>query len=195
MAIRGLYGLRKNGQDKLTYNHFDSEPDCLGRKILKLCCDSSADDLDKLYDLIELVGADKPTEKQINICKKNGYANFDIGSHKEDDWYCLLFNLQGNIDALSKAIYRNQYVFMTDSHKFILNSLFCEHAYIINLDTKSLEYYVGFMEEPQKGNRYGEIPNEEGYYPCKLIMNIPLNSIKYKSIDKYIDEMNKRTEE
>ena len=48
MATRGLYGLRKNGQDKLTYNHFDSYPDCLGRKILKLCCDSSVDDLDKL---------------------------------------------------------------------------------------------------------------------------------------------------
>ncbi len=32
MSTRGLYGFRKNEQDKTTYNHSDSYPDWLGRK-------------------------------------------------------------------------------------------------------------------------------------------------------------------
>ena len=35
MGTRGLWGFRKDGKDKLTYNHFDSYPDCLGHTIVE----------------------------------------------------------------------------------------------------------------------------------------------------------------
>ena len=35
MGTRGLYGFRKNGIDKLTYNHLDSYPDWLGKKVVE----------------------------------------------------------------------------------------------------------------------------------------------------------------
>ena len=35
MGTRGLYGFRKNGVDKVTYNHYDSYPEYLGRNILE----------------------------------------------------------------------------------------------------------------------------------------------------------------
>ena len=35
MGTRGLYGFRKNGVDKVTYNHWDSYPDGLGKQILR----------------------------------------------------------------------------------------------------------------------------------------------------------------
>ena len=35
MGTRGLYGFRKNGVDKTTYNHFDSYPDGLGADVIE----------------------------------------------------------------------------------------------------------------------------------------------------------------
>ena len=60
-----------------------------------------------------------------------------------DDWYCLLRHAQGDLN-----VYKNGLRYMIDNHDFIKDSLFCEYAYIINLDTKRLEFYVGFQKTP-----------------------------------------------
>ena len=44
---------------------------------------------------------------------------------------------------------------MTNDISFIRNSLYCQYAYIVNLDEGVLECYVGFQKKPQKENRYG----------------------------------------
>ena len=191
MATRGLYGLRKNGQDKLTYNHFDSYPDCLGRKILEFCRDLSVKDLNKLYELIEMINEDiAPTNEQIKICKMNKYADFSVSNQSEADWYCLLRRLQGNFEALKIAVEEDKHIYMIDNHDFIKDSLFCEYGYIVNLDSESLEFWLGFQREPDETNRYGT-ELDDGYYPCKFILNIPFNSIDTDSIAKWVKKMNK----
>ena len=191
MSTRGLYGIRKNGKDKLTYNHADSYPDCLGRMMAKLCDDNTIVELTRLYDLIEMIDTDiPPTQEQIKICKDNGYAFFEVATGREDDWYCLLHNLQGNIYAFNKAIEKNQYLFMSDDSDFIKDSLWCEYAYIINLDTETLEFYKGFQKKPQNKNRYGSEQNRSGYYPCALCLDIPLSFIKKHGIELCVEQMN-----
>ena len=37
MGTRGILGFRKNGLDKLAYNHFDSYPEELGANVVKFC--------------------------------------------------------------------------------------------------------------------------------------------------------------
>lgn len=69
MGTRGLYGFHKNGIDKLTYNHLDSYPDSLGKKIVEFCKCAGRDGMNSLFDHIELVSEDaKPTQKQIEYC-------------------------------------------------------------------------------------------------------------------------------
>lgn len=69
MGTRGLYGFHKNGIDKLTYNHLDSYPDWLGKKIVEFCKCAGRDGMNSLFDHIELVSEDaKPTQKQIEYC-------------------------------------------------------------------------------------------------------------------------------
>lgn len=151
MSTRGLYGIRKKGVDKLTYNHYDSYPDGLGRDIVEFCKKNSIQDLNRLYDLIELIDKENPpTDKQREICKRSGYADFSVGFGSDNDWYCLLRNLQGNIEGLQKAIDNNQYIFMNDDSDFIKDSLFCEYAYIINLDDNVIEIYVGFQKNQKR---------------------------------------------
>lgn len=188
MGTRGSYGFRKNGVDKLTYNHFDSYPESLGKDVVEFCKNHSVEELNKLYDKIIMVKEnDTPTEEQMKYCIENGWSNFSVGTQTKEDWYCLLRNLQGNLEELSKA---KTQAYMTDNNNFIRDSLFCEYAYIINLDDEVLEFYEGFQKTPQLGNRYGTTLEDgyDGYYPCKLSLTVPLNEID--DIENIINMMN-----
>ena len=191
MSTRGLYGIRKNGVDKCTYNHSDSYPSWLGRKVLEFCANNTIENLEKFFNKIELVDeSSKPTEEQIKKCVEAGYYSGVVSTKSVDDWYCLLRNLQGNFDEYQDLIDNDEAktIFMTDCISFIKDSLFCEYAYIINLDDEVLEFYEGYQKEAQKGNRYGET-EEDGYYPCKLVFAISLDEIIEADIDSMVEQM------
>lgn len=197
MGTNGLYGIRKNGIDKCTYNHFDSYPDCLGKKIVEFC-NNNIENLEKFFDNIELVSENEcPTDKQIEFCKASGYADLSVSTQNVDDWYCLLRNMQGNFEAYQMCIDNDNKIYMTDDIDFIKNSLFCEYAYIINLDDNVLEYYMGFQHSPQENNRYGtekyDFVNrpEFEYYPCKLSLTFPLNELY--DVEQIVEAMNERS--
>ena len=136
MGTRGLFGFRKNGQDKLTYNHYDSDPSGLGMDVVNFCLSRSINELNVICDKIKLAEEEKA----------------DINSI---------------IECVSGSI-------MYDYKDFILNSLHCEFAYIINLDDNTLEFWLGGQKQPQRGNRYGGLKTESGYYPCKLLSAVSL---------------------
>lgn len=88
---------------------------------------------------------------------------------------------------------RKESCVLIDGIDFIKDSLFCEYAYIINLDDEVLEFWKGFQKTPQKGNRYGTESYKpyEGcsheYYPCKLSLTFPLKEID--DADKIVEMM------
>ena len=187
MGTRGLYGLRKDGIDKVTYNHWDSYPDVLGFNVSEFCANTSFENLVKIYNNIYLVNeGSTPTSEQRDWCVQCGLYNENVSTRSEEDWYCLLRNIQGDLERL-KELALNGKAYMIDNQSFIRDSLFCEYAYIINLDTKMLEFWTGFQKTPQEGNRYGRT-DAQGYYPCKLTLQIPLDEIK--SADDAVKLMN-----
>lgn len=68
-----------------------------------------------------------------------------------------------------------------DEHNFLIDSLFCEFAYLINLDSNKLEVYVGFNLNPNAPGRYAKntiYKNEEKvYYGVKLVEELDLNDL------------------
>lgn len=193
MSTRGLWGIRKNGADKLTYNHCDSYPSWLGVKIVLFISDLTETDLNKLFDSLELVEEDsKPTKEQKVLCKKFGLYNNIVGTRSDDDWYCLLREAQGNF-SLYEAIAKESdskkcRMPFINSNDFIKDSLFCEWAYIINLDTGNLEIWKGFQKKPHKSNRYGITHDSSGYYPCWIVKRIKLDDIRNDK-EKYVEFM------
>lgn len=150
MGTRGLYRFHKNGIDKLTYNHLGSYPDSLGKKIVEFCKCAGRDGMNSLFDHIELVSEDaKPTQKQIEYCMAH-----DLGVDG-GDWYWTLRPNQGCPENWLPFIDSGSKVYMIDNLSFIKDSLFCEYAYIVNLDTDQLEFYCGFQHKPDETNRYG----------------------------------------
>lgn len=187
MGTRGLYGFRKNGEDKLTYNHWDSYPDWLGKNVVEFCKETSIEEMNKIFDSIVLVDeCDKPTNVQIDECIE--YYNDRVSTQNVEDWYCLLREAQGNLN-----VYKHGLKYMMEYSGFIKNSLMCEYAYIINLDDDVLEFYVGFQKNPDPHNRYGT-KSDGRYYPCKMVAFYPLDSMDKHAIEYYINDMNKQSE-
>lgn len=191
MGTRGCYGLYKNGVTKATYNHFDSYIGGLGKDILDFVGNTSIPIMNKIFDKIELVREDDiPTIEQIENCQK--YTDLDVSNKSIMDFYCLLRNAQGDLNA-----YKTDLKYMIDSKEFLGNSLFCEYAYIINLDKNVLEFYKGFNKVPQN-NRYSKYADEkEEYKECKLLAEYPLTEIYEGKItlDNMEEDLNKYREE
>lgn len=187
MGTRGLIGFRLDGQDKLTYNHFDSYPEGLGKAIVKWCRKirrrkNGFEGIKQSVQDIQMVSEQgTPTKEQRVKCIELGLYDGNVSTGSEEDFYCLLRNAQGDLDAYLKA------GLMTDGSNFIKNSLFCEYGYIINLDDMTLEIYRGFIKTPTGKGRYaskikpkGWKPSYKGenyYYPCTLAITFPLDNI------------------
>ena len=174
MSTRGVWGLRKDNKDKITYNHYDSYPTELGVIIKEFIIKHRAS-LNKIFDKIILVKENSiPDQQQI----KDNKQYFEMVSTRNmNEWYALLRRTQKNPELYTKDL-----KYMIDNHKFIKDSLFCEWGYIINLDNNTLEIYRGFQKTPNN-NRYKINKSKEGYYNCALIKEIPFEDLKDFSME------------
>jgi hypothetical protein len=172
MGTRGAFGFRMDGQDKVMYNHFDSYPEGLGVDVLDFLNTHDVNDMRTVFPLIKLVrDGDTPTPEEKLACQQ--WTDLNVSSQSDDDWYCLLRDAQGDLSAFVDKGLR----FMIDSQTFLGDSLFCEWAYIINLDENVLEIYEGFNTVKDAPGRYSMIAEEKGsgetFYGVKLIDAIP----------------------
>jgi hypothetical protein len=138
-----------------------------------------------------------PTEAQIEACKP--WTDLGVGDQSTSDWYCLLRNAQGSLTAyLAIGVISN-------NQGFLLDSLFCEYAYIVNLDDMMLEFYRGFNTDPKAAGRYAsqQVPpckdRGEGtfepseYYGVVLIDTIPLADLpKTKRCKTFVNKTVKK---
>ncbi len=162
MSTRGAWGLRKNGQDKLTYNHYDSYPSGLGRTIAEFVAKTPVTKLHGIFDRVELV------EEEGGLSPEQQSA---LGAKPGSTWYNALRYAQGEPDA-----YLNGLAYMTDGAFFMHDGLCCEWAYVINLDTGRLEVYKGFQTTKGEGRYAGEEP-EDGYWGVGLVTEIQLDRV------------------
>lgn len=175
MGTRGALGFRVNEQDHITYNHFDSYFSGLGKDVLnwlraELAAGEEAAIKERAAELRHVDENASPTAEDFVQFQHLHDGMVSSGT----DWYSLLRGMQGDPAAILAA------GVMTDAHKFMADSLFCEYAYIVNFDTRELEVYQGFQRKAHKAGRYaaavkkprGWKPKYEGqdfYYPVKLV--------------------------
>lgn len=173
MSTRGAYGFRINGVDKLTYNHGDSYPSYLGSVMLQFIQNHSIDELREIAERITpVISSEHATAEQVAELSK--YADLRVSSGNPAEWYVLLRAAQGDPEAWANGL--NYY---TDDSNFVYSSLFCEWAYIINLDEGVLEVYKGFNKDPYAPGRYAShLDVDDGYYGIALIDRLELKFIR-----------------
>jgi len=182
MGTRGAFGYRIDGADKVAYNHFDSYPDGLGRTMLEYIGAHTAEQMAEAARRIVLVGEDESPPPEM-VDRYARYANRGMGwgvdNGKPTHWYTLLREAQGEPKAFHDGLDH-----MIDGAAFLADSLFCEWAYIVNLDDGALEVYRGFQRAKGKG-RYAHLhrKNRDGtdnteYFGVSLLDAVPLDKLR-----------------
>lgn len=111
------------------------------------------------------------------------------------------------IDTIKKEI-KCKILGLVDQSKFAADSLFCEYAYVIDLDKGTLECYRGFNKRPLKpGDRFYYLQEQgkksettkfptklmatdyKGYFPVKLAATFKLNDLP--SEEKFLKDFPK----
>jgi hypothetical protein len=169
MGTRGVMAFAIDGALKATYNHWDSYPGGLGNDILKWL--RSADiqaAREKARRMFAVNENFKPTPEELETLAKYRDANVSEG----DDWYALLRDAQGNPAAALDAV---AYV---DAESFARDSLFCEWAYVIDLDNEQLEVYKGFQTEvPTAGRWAGDAGGRSDYHAVQLVKTLKFSEL------------------
>jgi hypothetical protein len=185
MGTRGLMGVRIDGIDKLTYNHWDSYPSGLGTSIVNdirlLLKDPGDVGMAQLAHDIKVVDPEStPTPEEKSKFKQ--FLELSVSNKSDNDWYCLLYALQGYFAKTLKA------GIMIDAHDFVNDSLFCKWMYVANLDSKVFEVYQGFQRKPHSKGRYSTQQNSGEYHPLALIAEFPLDNIP----DNWVEQLPKQ---
>lgn len=173
MGTRGLWGFTKGGENKWTYNQFDSYLESLGIKVFKFCKKTSIKELNEIFDKIILVQyGDKVDEKW-----KFQYGKYykDVDLEGRESWYSLLRKTQGKPELYKKDLchmFNGQDYFGTTG---------IYYAYIIDLDNNKLKVYKNFINSKDK----------EMDLICKFDLNdLPDNEDEFfRLIDEELEEM------
>lgn len=172
MGTRGAYGFRQGSKDILGYCHWDSYPSGLGKDILAYCRSRTPAQMAETASRIVLIGHDHvPTEQE--IADHRDLLDTGVGNQSVTDPYCLLRGAQGSLEAYDVA---NHYLMVT-AGDFLADGLFCEYAYIVNLDEGVLECYEGFSKDPMAAGRYAALHDHGEYYGVVLKATYPLSSL------------------
>ncbi len=189
MGTRGTIGVRSNGNLYGVYNHFDSYPESLGQEIVNFCktLDSnSISDLKEKFSKVVVVDEKDiaPVEEQERYIAA-GFFNGNVADGQTYNWYCLLRNIQG-IEYI-KTVQSGACQHWIDGLAFLQDSLFCEYAYILNLDDEVLEFYEGFNKEADENSPlpYEQVADKDGYYPVRFKGNVALDAIPENWIKEF----------
>jgi hypothetical protein len=171
MGTRSAIGFRMNGKDALMYCNSDGYPTSMGKNVYNqikgMIREWGIDGIkDSVRHLRKVSQTKKATKKDLTLFQ-HLHQQFPDGV----TYYDLLRDLQGDlVSVLHEGIMPVQNIFIKDS-------LFCEWAYIFNLDDMTLEIYKGFQKTRPKKSRYRMSKPREGYYACELVGTTHLSEV------------------
>lgn len=190
MGTRNLTMVILNNQTKVAqYGQWDGYPagqgatvveflrkaniDKLKTNILK-CRFLSEEEIDARYKALGITGDFMSMEQSANFKASNPQLNRDMAAEVLEEIY------NGNVYEL------------WDNSAFANDSLFCEWAYVVDLDKMELEVYTGFNKQPlTEKDRFfplqGDVSRiEDTYFPIKLLKSFDINNLPTE--DDFIKE-------
>ena len=189
MGTRNLIAIAKgNGYKLAQYNQWDGYLTGQGNGILAFF-NTPGFDLETFKNKVDnLYFGD---EDEINAIwdkfSTNGMMTRDQSKAFQKSEYGYLSRDTGS-DILSIIAASNGPMLVQNSIDFAKDSLFCEFAYVIDLNRNVLELYQGFNQEPLDPIErfYSAEPDKDGYYPVKLIREISLFDLpeSFDELDK-----------
>ena len=186
MGTRNLTIVHKNGEYKVAqYGQWDGYPEGLGVTLLNFLKGINMNAFKNVIDDVSFYTQEEleNIDKQIDEARKN-IPNFEWQRH-----YPHLSRDCGG-EILTHIAFRGV-TKVKNSINFAADSLFCEWAYVIDLDTNKFEVYKGFNKEKLSSDErfyYLEEKSEGNYHPIKFIKAYDINNLPDEKI--FVAELN-----
>ena len=204
MGTRNLTMVISEGKTRIAqYGQWDGYPSGQGLTALLFLLGANLEHFKSQLLKCRFINAYK--QREINkfmksIGSNDGWMNMEQAK-KYHAKYPLLTRDNGAeiMELIDKA--EGKVFWLHDDSKFAGDSLFCEWAYVIDLDKKTFEVYQGFNENPlEETERFyhlteGALKAREGrdtYYPVKLLKSYSLDELPTE--EAYLEEMKVLTE-
>lgn len=199
MGTRHLICVVKDGQFKVAqYGQWDGYPSGQGVNILNFL----REEMNKESFIKGIENCFEPSSKQINdwwaevgydVGTDGGFVDYET-SKKYKDRHPSLSRDTGS-DILKLIQESKESVPLNLSVEFAADSLFCEYAYVIDLDKNTFEVFKGFNTKPLlESERFYDVKNdgdtshrETQYYPVRLIKEYKLDDLP--TVELFLNEL------
>ena len=183
MGTRSLICVVKDGEYRVAqYCHWDGYPEGQGIGVLAFLKSANLEKFKEKLDKVSWITHDE-LEKQ--WVETGAEPDAKLVSSEVAEKFKNLYpeNSRDTGAKILQIIYEAEKPLkLVNSLDFAANSLFCEWAYVVDLDNNKLEVYEGFNEEPLvKGERFyflqESLEEDSGYYPVKLVASFDINNL------------------
>jgi hypothetical protein len=187
MGTRHLIAVVVDDEMKVAqYGQWDGYLDGQGRDVVKFLTKLSS--LARFKEQVRqctFIDDEEVEKRWKSVGAKDGMATMDQSAKFNETWPELHRDTGAKILDLIMAKPRG----LTDSSSFAADSLFCEFAYVIDLDNGELEIYGGFVTEGHAEGRFSKLSvdqehrGDKKYYPVK-----PSAVLKIADLPKAFDD-------
>lgn len=175
MGTRHLIAVMHDGKYKVAqYGQWDGYPSGQGTTVLAFL-----HQMDKHVFITKLMDARFVTDEDVE--RINAELKVDNSLMNEGKKYGHFSRDRGAeiLDIVYKAV---PGILLQNSINFAADSLFCEYAYVIDLDKGTFEVFKGFNKTPLvEGDRFFGIKSDDassqGYHPVKLVHTFQLDAL------------------
>lgn len=180
MGTRNLTIVISNGKTKVAqYGQWDGYPEGQGQTILKFLREVNLKEFKASIDKLKWLTKKECTllDKDEDTYTKHPYLSRDCGGQILGAIHYGTMNVSEGLGK-RKDIKVNV-LGLIDSTNFVNDSLFCEWAYVVDLDKGTFEVYRGFNQS-QLAETERFAPNQksdDGYYPVKLFKTHKLSKL------------------
>lgn len=180
MGTRNLTAVAiDNGYKVAQYCQWDGYPTGEGHTILEFFKTVDLDTFKRQVREKAFYGtSDEIDAAYAKFISNNGWMNTEQAEAFKKSEYGYLSRDTGA--KVLEVIYNaSDSVMLCDSIDFAKDSLFCEYAYVIDLNRDVLEIYAGFNTEPLEPSSrfYTDEPKDGEYYPVRLFKEYSLHDL------------------
>lgn len=203
MGTRNLTVVIHKGEVRMAqYGQWDGYPNGVGNDIAKVLKKTSIKTLRKAIEKCTFLTADEILRRWEEMGATGDWITIDV-SDKFAKKYPLLSRDNAGGEAL-RLILKNKNKFeLKNMIDFAADSLFCEWAYVIDLDKERVEIYQGFNQQPlSKKDRFFSIQEkshkehrkDDQYYPIRLLKSYKYKDFTSDNISKLVRKLDKAEE-
>ena len=194
MGTRNLTMVISNKETKVAqYGQWDGYPSGQGATALEFLHNVDIRQFEEKLKSVKFINEDK--QKEIDqwlksIGCKDGWMNMEQSAQYQRKYPFLTRDngakvLQMIMDSEDEEIW------LHDQTEFAADSLFCEWAYVIDLDKGYFEVYEGFQKKPlgkTQRFKYLEGKEENEYYPIRMVKKYDLDELP--TMEKFLGDFN-----